>query len=171
MVQKSGPKLLTLVRRAIRLRHYSRHTEEAYVAWVRRFVRFAGLRHPSELGEAEVERFLSSLAEMGVSATKQNQAASALRFLYEEVLGRPFARTFPRRFSGRHVGCDGSCRHCHRPPNRAGTAHPPPPNHRLKLTGGDRSKGSGVLCAGAHELSFHNTARGGRVARSLSAIR
>src|SRR6266550_3376985 len=87
-----GPKLLTLVRRAIRLRHYSQHTEEAYVAWVRRFVRFSGLRHPSELGEAEVERFLSSLAEMGVSATTQNQAASALRFLYQEVLGRPFAR-------------------------------------------------------------------------------
>src|SRR5438128_1210446 len=74
-----GPKLLTLVRRAIRLRHYSQHTEDAYVAWVRRFVRFAGLRHPSELGEAEVERFLSSLAEAGVSATTQNQAASALR--------------------------------------------------------------------------------------------
>src|SRR6266566_329987 len=88
----AGPKLLTLVRRAIRLRHYSRHTEEAYVAWVRRFVRFAGLRHPASLGEAEVERFLSSLAELGVSATTQNQAASALRFLYEEVLGRRFAR-------------------------------------------------------------------------------
>src|SRR5207245_5637362 len=60
--------------------------------WVRRFVRFAGLRHPASLGEAEVERFLSSLAELGVSATTQNQAASALRFLYEEVFGRPFAR-------------------------------------------------------------------------------
>src|SRR2546425_1417097 len=92
MARGRGPKLLTLVRRAIRLRHYSRHTEEAYVAWVRRFVRFAGLRHPALLGEAEVERFLSSLAELGVSATTQNQAASALRFLYEEVLGRPFAR-------------------------------------------------------------------------------
>src|SRR5205809_974443 len=88
----AGPKLLRLVRRAIRLRHYSRHTEEAYVAWVRRFVRFAGLRHPSELGEPEVALFLSSLAEAGVSATTQNQAASALRFLYEEVLGRSFAR-------------------------------------------------------------------------------
>ena len=89
---ESGAKLLTRVRRAIRLRHYSRHTEEAYVAWVRRFVRFSGLRHPSELGEADVERFLSSLAETGASATTQNQAASALRFLYEEVLRRPFAR-------------------------------------------------------------------------------
>jgi integron integrase len=90
--QGSGPKLLTLVRRAIRLRHYSRHTEDAYVAWVRRFVRFAGLHHPSQLAEAEVERFLSSLAETGISATTQNQAASALRFLYEGVLRQPFAR-------------------------------------------------------------------------------
>ena len=46
-----------------------------------------------------------------------------------------------------------------------------PPNKRLKLAGGDRFRGSGVLCAGAHELSFNDTARGGRVARSLSAIR
>src|SRR5437764_6312504 len=88
----SGPRLLTLGRRAIGLRHYSRHTEEAYVGWVRRFVRFAGLRHPSQLGGAEVQQFLSSLAEAGVSATTQNQAASALRFLYEEVFGRQFAR-------------------------------------------------------------------------------
>ena len=49
--------------------------------------------------------------------------------------------------------------------------HVAPPNKRLKLSGGDRCKGSGVLCAGAHELSFNDTARGGRVARSLSAIR
>ena len=47
----------------------------------------------------------------------------------------------------------------------------PPPNMRLKLAGGDRFKGNGMLCAGAHELSFNNKARGGRVARSLSAIR
>src|SRR5947199_8922133 len=92
MARRPGPKLLTLVRRAIRLRHYSRHTEDAYVAWVRRFVRFAGLRHPLELGQADVARFLSSLADAGVSATTQNQAASALRFLYEEVLRRPFVR-------------------------------------------------------------------------------
>ena len=50
-------------------------------------------------------------------------------------------------------------------------AHDVPPNKRLKLAGGDRSKGSGVLSAGAHELSFNNMARCGRVARSLSAIR
>src|SRR5438132_1332538 len=90
MVQKSGPKLLTLVRRAIRLRHYSRHTEEAYVGWVRRFVRFCGTRHPRELGPAEVTRFLSSLAvDRRVSASTQNQALGALVFLYRDVLDAP----------------------------------------------------------------------------------
>jgi integron integrase len=85
-----GPKLLTLVRRAIRLRHYSRHTEEAYVGWVRRFVRFCGLRHPRELGPAEVTRFLSSLAvDRRVSASTQNQALGALVFLYRDVLDAP----------------------------------------------------------------------------------
>jgi integron integrase len=87
------PRLLAQLREAIRLRHYSPHTEEAYVAWVRRFVRFCGMRHPAEVGEAEVARFLTSLAEEGrVGATTQNQAASALQFLYEHVLQRPFAR-------------------------------------------------------------------------------
>ncbi len=86
----SGPKLLTLVRRAIRLRHYSRHTEEAYVGWVRRFVRFCGTRHPRELGPAEVTRFLSSLAvDRRVSASTQNQALGALVFLYRDVLDAP----------------------------------------------------------------------------------
>src|SRR6266705_3497652 len=88
-----APKLLVQVRRAIRVRHYSRRTEEAYVQWIRRFVRFHGLKHPVELGEAEVARFLSHLAEEGaVAAATQNQAASALQFLYQEVLRRPFAR-------------------------------------------------------------------------------
>src|SRR5207244_12392325 len=87
MVQKSGPKLLTLVRRAIRLRHYSRHTEEAYVGWVRRFVRFCGTRHPRELGPAEVTRFLSSLAVgRRVGASTQNQALGALGVLARDVL-------------------------------------------------------------------------------------
>ncbi len=87
------PRLLGQVRRAIRVRHYSRRTEEAYVFWVRRFVRFCGLRHPTEVGDAEVEAFLSSLAEEGgVAASTQNQAASAIQFLYLEVLHRPFRR-------------------------------------------------------------------------------
>jgi len=86
----SPPRLLALVRRAIRLRHYSRRTEEAYVAWIRRFVRFHGMRHPAELAEQDVARFLSSLAvERGVSASTQNQALSALLFLYHAVLDRP----------------------------------------------------------------------------------
>ncbi len=78
------------LRRALRVRHYSRRTEEAYVWWVRRFVRFCGRRHPRELGERDVTRFLSSLAvDRGVSASTQNQALSALVFLYGEVLGLP----------------------------------------------------------------------------------
>ncbi len=82
------PRLLVLVRRAIRLRHYSRRTEEAYVQWVRRFVRFHGLRHPRELGESEVTAFLSDLAtRVGVSASTQNQALAAVLFLYRRVLG------------------------------------------------------------------------------------
>jgi integron integrase len=72
------------------VRRYSRRTEEAYVAWIRRFVRYHEMRHPSTLGVAGVERFLSMLAEdRHVSAATQNQALSALLFLYREVLGEP----------------------------------------------------------------------------------
>src|SRR5216117_1392256 len=72
----------------VRVRHYSRRTERVYVRWIRRYVRFCGLRHPLELGEADLARFLSSLAvEQGVSASTQNQAIAALLFLYREVLG------------------------------------------------------------------------------------
>ena len=85
------PSLLSLVRRAIRLRHYSRRTEDAYVAWVRRFIRFCGTRHPRELGPSDVTRFLSSLAvDRNVSASTQNQALAALLFLYRSVLGQEF---------------------------------------------------------------------------------
>src|SRR2546427_6414598 len=85
-----GESLLAQVRRAIRLRHYSRRTEEAYVGWVRRFVRFCGLRHPRQLGEGDVTRFLTSLAvDRRVSASTQNQALSALVFLYRDVMDVP----------------------------------------------------------------------------------
>lgn len=85
-----GPRLLARLRAAIRVRHYSRRTEEAYVSWVRRFVRSSGMKHPAELGERDVERFLTGLAvERGVSASTQTQALSALIFLYDAVLGRP----------------------------------------------------------------------------------
>jgi integron integrase len=75
------------VRAAARLRHYSRRTEAAYVAWIRRYIFFHGKRHPAELGAAEVTRFLSSLAVEGrVAASTQNQALGALLFLYRDVL-------------------------------------------------------------------------------------
>jgi integron integrase len=83
------PRLLDRVRHAIRSRHYSRRTEEAYVGWVRRYIFFHGKRHPAAMGSPEVARFLSSLANEGrVSASTQNQAFSALLFLYREVLRR-----------------------------------------------------------------------------------
>jgi len=81
------PKLLDQVRETIRVRHYSFRTEEAYVGWIRRFVLFHGKRHPSEMGETEIRSFLSHLAvNAHVSASTQNQALSALLFLYREVL-------------------------------------------------------------------------------------
>jgi integron integrase len=81
------PRLLDRVRLAIRARHYSPRTEEAYVAWIKRYIFFHGKRHPSEMGAEEVTRFLSSLALHGhVSASTQNQALSAILFLYQEVL-------------------------------------------------------------------------------------
>jgi len=82
--------LLSDMRRALRLRHYSGRTEEAYVGWVRRFVRSCGLRHPRELGSGDVTRFLSTLAVEGqVSASTQNQARAAILFLYKDVLDMP----------------------------------------------------------------------------------
>ena len=83
---------MEVVRRTLRERRYSRRTEEAYVHWIRRFIRFHGRRHPNDIGEAEVARFLSWLAvEQQVSASTQKQAQSALVFLYDRVLGRPLS--------------------------------------------------------------------------------
>ncbi len=81
--------LLDRVRRSIRVKHYSPKTEKAYVSWVRRFVLFHGKKHPDDMGPEEVSAFISHLAvERKVSASTQNQALSALLFLYREVLGR-----------------------------------------------------------------------------------
>ena len=80
--------LLYRVRDTIRVKHYSIRTEQAYCDWIRRFIVFHGKRHPAGLGAAEVEAFLTSLAVQGrVAASTQNQAKSALLFLYREVLG------------------------------------------------------------------------------------
>ena len=79
------PRLLDRVREAVRARHYSRRTEKTYIAWVRRYILFHGKRHPTEMGAAEVTRFLTSLAVDGnVAASTQNQALSALLFLYAD---------------------------------------------------------------------------------------
>lgn len=86
-VEKPAPRLLVQVREAIRLRHYSIRTEKAYVQWVVRFLRFHCLRHPLEMGAREVTQYLSHLATEGnVAAATQQQALSALLFLYKVVL-------------------------------------------------------------------------------------
>lgn len=82
------PKLLDQVRGKIRLKHYSIRTEQAYLDWIKRFILHFDKRYPSEMGGVEVEVFLTHLAvERNVSASTQNQAKSALLFLYKEVLG------------------------------------------------------------------------------------
>ncbi len=85
--QRGNPRLLDQVRERIRYKHYSIRTERVYVEWVKRFILFHGKRHPREMGAAEVEAFLSNLANKGgVAAATHQQALSALLFLYKEVL-------------------------------------------------------------------------------------
>ena len=80
-------RLLVQVRDAIRSRHYSLRTEQSYLQWIRRYIYFHNKRHPADMGESELSRFLSYLAvERKVSASTQNQALSALLFLYKHVL-------------------------------------------------------------------------------------
>ncbi|MDO5693686.1 MAG: integron integrase [Pseudomonadota bacterium] len=82
----AAPRLLDQLRSAVRYRHFALSTEKAYVHWVRAFVRFHGLRHPREMGAAEIEAFLTHLAEARqVSPSTHKQALSALLFLYREV--------------------------------------------------------------------------------------
>jgi integrase len=81
-------RLLDRVRAELRTRHYSRRTEKAYVGWIRRYILFHGKRHPSEMGASEITAFLSALAIRDTAAAStQNQALSALLFLYRDVLG------------------------------------------------------------------------------------
>ena len=83
------PKLLDQVRQAIRARHYSDKTEKAYVHWIKRYIFFHGKRHPAEMAEPEIGRFLSTLATVGhVNASTQNQAFNAILFLYHEILNK-----------------------------------------------------------------------------------
>lgn len=83
----TSPRLLDVVRERLRVKHYSLRTEQSYLGWIRRFIRFHGRRHPRDMGVREVEAFLTHLAVQGqVSASTQNQALAALLFLYKEVL-------------------------------------------------------------------------------------
>ena len=80
-------KLLDQVRETIRLKHYSIRTEQAYVFWIKRYILFHNKQHPREMGVPEIEAFLTHLAVgQNVSASTQNQALSALLFLYRQVL-------------------------------------------------------------------------------------
>jgi integron integrase len=87
-VSPSPPSLLDRVRAALRLRHYSARTEEAYLSWIKRFILYHRKRHPATLGEFEVTAYLSHLASEGkVAAATQTQALAALLFLYRQVIG------------------------------------------------------------------------------------
>ncbi len=84
---KPAPRLIDQVRSRLRVLHYSIRTEQTYVDWILRFIRYHDKRHPKDMGNAEIEDFLSHLATKGkVAASTQNQAKSALLFLYREVL-------------------------------------------------------------------------------------
>ena len=87
-MQPKKKKLLDQVRDKVRLKHYSLKTERAYTGWIKRYIIYHNKRHPITMGKNEIESFLSWLAaDQGVSPTTQNQAFSALLFLYREVLG------------------------------------------------------------------------------------
>lgn len=108
-MSSEAPKLLDQVRRAIRARHYSRRTEEAYVHWIRRYILFHGKRHPRELGASHVSAFLTSMAVKDhVAASTQNQALSGVLFLYREVL-RQDRVSLPMSLAlGRRITCPRS---------------------------------------------------------------
>jgi integron integrase len=86
-------KLLDRLRQVARVKHFSYRTEQAYAYWAERYIRFHGIRHPTAMGAAEVEQFLTHLAVHGrVAASTQNQALGALLFLYRDVLGQDLGK-------------------------------------------------------------------------------
>jgi len=83
------PRLLDQTREAIRSRHYSRRTEQAYCLWIERFIRFNKMRHPADMAEDEINAFLTHLAaDEHIRVSIRMQALSALLFLYRYALGR-----------------------------------------------------------------------------------
>jgi integrase-like protein len=151
------PRLLDRVREEIRSRHYSRRTEKAYVAWIRRYIFFHGKRHPLEMGGPEVSKFLTSLAVDGqVSASTQNQALSGLLFpfyldpatrqrrrhhLHESVLQRVVKEAvrragIPKRATVAYAAAlvrDPPARSGSRYSNRPGASGPPRREHNPDL--------------------------------------
>lgn len=102
---------MEVVRRRLREGRYSRRTEEAYVYWIRRYIRFHGRRHPRELGPEAVRVFLSSLVlHDNVAASTQNQALAALLFLYARVLRSPLPRIEGIAAARRHWHSRWFCR-------------------------------------------------------------
>ncbi len=91
MSQKPAPKLLDQVRYVMRVKHYSLRTEETYIYWIKRYVKFYQMKqHPKDMNSPEIEAFLSHLAiNKHVAPSTQNQALSALLFLYQQVLDQP----------------------------------------------------------------------------------
>jgi integron integrase len=90
MNQPDSKRLLDVVRETLRRKHYSLRTEQAYLSWIRRFIRFHHFRHPRSMSKPEIEAFLTYLAvRKKVSSSTQNQALSALLFLYRIVLDQP----------------------------------------------------------------------------------
>ena len=90
MIKPPSEKVIDRTRRVLRRKHYSYRNEQRYLSWIRRFILFHGKRHPIHMGRAEIELYLSHLAEKeNVSASTQNQALSAILFLYRSVLDKP----------------------------------------------------------------------------------
>jgi integron integrase len=85
------PKLLDIVREKIRAKHYSIRTEQAYLAWIKRFILYHNKKHPKDMGAPEINQFLSNLAnQRQVASSTQNQALCAILFLYKEILNQDF---------------------------------------------------------------------------------
>ena len=111
----SGIKLVALIRKAIRVKHYSYRTEQTYIYRIKKFILFNNKRHPNEMGEKEINRFLTYLAvNRKVAASTQNQALCAILFLYREVLKKQIGwidkleraknpKTIPVVLSGKEV--------------------------------------------------------------------
>jgi len=96
--------LLSRVTQVLRAKHYSISTERTYVPWIKRFVLFCENRHPLDVGEPELEAFLTSLAVDGnVASSTQNQAMNAIVFLYRDVIGRPLAGAINAVRAPKHI--------------------------------------------------------------------